>query len=60
MPRDQNREYQQSLEMENSLMSEVIFQFCESQTTRGRKNPDPQILPEGERYTTNLTIERLL
>ena len=41
-------------------MSEMIFQFCESQTTRGRKNPDPQILPEGERYTTNLTIERLL
>lgn len=53
MPRDQNREDQQSLEVENSLMSEVIFQFCESQTGRGRKNPDPLSLPEGERYTAN-------
>lgn len=58
MPRDQNREDQQSLEVENSLMSEVIFQFWESQAGRGRKNPDPLSLPEGERYTAKFFGEK--
>lgn len=39
-------------------MSEVIFQFWESQTGRGRKNPDPQCLPEGERYTAKFFGEK--
>lgn len=39
-------------------MSEVIFQFCESQAGRGRKNPDPLSLPEGERYTAKFFGEK--